>query len=120
MYKAHKHGVEMKAEKWQIDAGGRLHLKASVTGVDKAAIREVKWLAGVHPDVSERGEISQQEGMPQGKLMPCQEERRKTIIHNRSHYPWSLLHNISGASSAAASAKAITNHQPGDSGSQIG
>ena len=42
MYKAHKHGVEMKAEKRQIDAGGRLHLKASVTGVDKAAIREVK------------------------------------------------------------------------------
>ena len=33
----------MKAEKKrQIDAGGRLHLKASVTGVDKAATREVK------------------------------------------------------------------------------
>ena len=39
----HKHGVKMKAEKKrQIDMGGRLYLKASVTGVDKAAIREVK------------------------------------------------------------------------------
>ena len=56
----------------------------------------------------------------QGKLTPCQEERRKTIFHKRHHYPWSLLHRISGASSAAASAKAITSHQPGDSGSQIG
>ena len=43
MYKSHKHGVEMKAEKKrQIDVGGRLYLKASVTGADKAAIREVK------------------------------------------------------------------------------
>ena len=43
--------------------------------------------SGSPPDVSERGEILQQEGMPHGKLMPCQEERRKTIIHNRRHYP---------------------------------
>ena len=60
MYKSHKHGVEMKAEKKrhvQIDAGGRLHLKASVTGVDKAAIREVKWLAGVH-QTCQKGEKS--------------------------------------------------------------
>ena len=43
MYKSHKHGVEMKAEKKrQIDAGGKLNLKASVTDVDKAAIREGK------------------------------------------------------------------------------
>ena len=48
----------------------------------------------------------------QGKLTPCQEETPKTVIHNRHHYPRSLLHRISGASSAAASAKAITSHQP--------
>ena len=58
MYKSHKHGVEMRAEKKrQIDAGGKLHLKASVTGVDKAVIQEGKWPVGVHP-TCQKGEKS--------------------------------------------------------------
>ena len=54
--------------------------------------------SGSPPTVTKRGGRSLTARGHQGKLTPCQERKNKRLIHNRHHYPWSLLHIQQAAS----------------------